>query len=142
MKIGCAADHAGFECKEHIKNHLKELGYSVEDYGTHSLDSVDYPDMIHPLAKDLNNDQLSLAFIFCGSGNGVNITANKYPKVRSALCWVPEVAALAKQHNNANCIALPARFITLSEAIKIVDAYLNATFEGGRHQSRVDKIAC
>lgn len=142
IKIGCAADHAGFECKELIKLYLISKGYEVEDFGTHSLDSVDYPDFIHPIAKKLDSGSLDIGFIFCGSGNGVNITANKYKNVRSALCWLPEVAGLAKEHNNANCIALPARFVNADEAKKIVDAFMQATFEGGRHKTRVDKIAC
>jgi ribose 5-phosphate isomerase B len=142
MKIGCAADHAGFEYKELIKSHLNSLGYSVVDFGTHSLDSVDYPDFIHPLANKLESGEIELGIIICGSGNGVNITANKHQKVRSALCWMPEIAALAKQHNNANCIAIPARFVSQETAQQIVDAFLNASFEGGRHQTRVDKITC
>lgn len=142
IKIGCAADHAGFECKEFIKEHLISLGYQVQDFGTHSLDSMDYPDVIHPLAKLLDNSEIDIGFIFCGSGNGVNITANKYKNVRSALCWVPEVAALAKQHNNANCVAIPARFVSQQTAKEIVEAFLNTEFEGGRHLTRVNKIAC
>lgn len=140
--IGLACDHAGFECKEFIKSFLLTNADEVKDFGTHSLDSVDYPDFIHPLAKSLSDGDINLGIIFCGSGNGVNITANKYPKVRSALCWMPEIAALARQHNDANCIAIPARFISLEEAKRIVEVFLNTDFEGGRHQKRVDKIAC
>jgi ribose 5-phosphate isomerase B len=142
IKIGCAADHAGFEYKEFLKAHLTALGYSVQDFGTHSLESVDYPDFVHPLAIQLEAGQIDLGIIICGSGNGVNITANKHQKVRSALCWIPEIATLAKQHNNANCIAIPARFVSQETAKNIVDAFLKASFEGGRHQTRVDKIAC
>ncbi len=142
VKIGCAADHAGFEYKEAVKAHLTSLGYSVVDFGTNSLDSVDYPDFIHPLANQLETNEINLGIIFCGSGNGVNITANKHQKVRSALCWIPEIATLAKQHNNANCIAIPARFVSQETARLIVDAFLAASFEGGRHQKRVDKIGC
>lgn len=142
IKIGCAADHAGFECKEFIRRFLLEMGYDVTDFGTHSLDSMDYPDVIHPLASLIDKGEIQLGFIFCGSGNGVNITANKYNKVRSALCWTPEVASLAKQHNNANCVAIPARFVSQETARDIVEAFMNAEFEGGRHQIRVDKIAC
>jgi ribose 5-phosphate isomerase B len=142
LKIGCAADHAGFEYKELVKVYLKSLGYEVQDFGTHSLESMDYPDVIHPLAKLLNTGELDIGFIFCGSGNGVNMTANKYANVRSALCWTPEVALLAKQHNNANCVAIPARFIDKDMAKEIVDAFMGADFEGGRHLGRVNKIAC
>lgn len=142
IKIGVAADHAGYEYKEFIKKILLNDGYEVEDFGTHSLDSMDYPDVIHPLAKRMDKGDIELGFIFCGSGNGVNITANKYNKVRSALCWIPEVAKLAKQHNNANCVAIPARFVSQETAAEIVKAFLSAEFEGGRHQNRVDKIAC
>lgn len=142
IRIGCACDHAGFECKEFIKSYLISKSYEVKDFGTNSLDSVDYPDFIHPLAKLLDKGELDIGFIICGSGNGVNITANKYPHVRSALCWLPEVAILAKQHNNANCVAIPARFISLEEAKNIVEAFMQAEFEGGRHINRVNKIAC
>jgi ribose 5-phosphate isomerase B len=142
LKIGCAADHAGYEYKEFIRDYLVSMGYDVQDFGTHSLDSMDYPDVIHPLAKKLDIAELDLGFIFCGSGNGVNITANKYKNVRSALCWLPEIASLAKQHNNANCLAIPARFVSRETAKEIVEAFLKAEFEGGRHQVRVNKIAC
>lgn len=142
IRIGCAADHAGYECKEYIKDFLNSKGFNLKDFGTNSLDSVDYPDFIHPLAKELDSNDLDLGIVFCGSGNGVNITANKYSNVRSALCWVPEVAILAKQHNNANCIAIPARFVSQETAKEIVESFLNAVFEGGRHQKRVDKISC
>lgn len=142
IKIGLAGDHAGFECKEFIKSVLSSGSIVLTDFGTHSSDSVDYPDYVHPLAKALVNKEIDLGIIFCGSGNGVNITANKYASVRSALCWNPEVAALARQHNDANCLAIPARFVSLEEAKLIVESFLNASFEGGRHQKRVDKIAC
>lgn len=142
MRIGLAGDHAGFECKEFIKSFLSSQSFVLNDFGTHSLESVDYPDFIHPLAKAIENKEIDLGIIFCGSGNGVNITANKYASVRSALCWNTEVAALARQHNDANCLAIPARFVALEEAKRIVEAFLNASFEGGRHQKRVDKIAC
>jgi len=141
-KIGCAADHAGYECKEYIKKLLLDLGYDVQDFGTYSLDSMDYPDVIHPLAKLIDKGDIQLGFIFCGSGNGVNITANKYSKVRSALCWIPEVAKLARQYNNANCVAIPARFVSQETASEIVNTFMDAEFEGGRHQNRVDKITC
>jgi ribose 5-phosphate isomerase B len=138
--IGIAADHAGYELKEHLKPLLAELGYEPVDFGTHSLASMDYPDVIHPLCKDLLAGKFALGIIICGSGNGVNITANKYPGVRSALCWLPEIAALARQHNDANILALPARFMSKDHAEASVRNFLTTPFEGGRHQNRVDKI--
>jgi ribose 5-phosphate isomerase B len=139
-KIGIAADHAGFELKEELKPYLETLGYEPVDFGTHSLDSVDYPDFVHPLASKIQHGDLENGIIICGSGNGVNMAANKHQGIRSALCWLPEIAQLAKTHNNANMIALPARFISADVAREIVKAYLNAMFEGGRHQRRVEKI--
>ena len=138
--IGIASDHAGFELKQTIKKYMDEKDYQVIDFGTNSLESMDYPDVIHPLCKSIENKIIDIGIIICGSGNGVNITANKYPYIRSALCWLPEIAALSKQHNNANIIALPARFISNELAINIVDSYLSSEFEGGRHQRRVEKI--
>lgn len=138
--VPMASDHAGFELKEMLKTYLQDKGFQVEDMGCYSNQSVDYPDFIHPLAKAINQGEYDFAFIMCGSGNGVSMVANKYPNVRCALCWREEIAELAKQHNNANIIALPARFITFEQAKAIVDAYLNAEFQGGRHQRRVDKI--
>lgn len=138
IAIGC--DHAGFEYKEIIVNYLAEKGFLVKDFGCYSKDSVDYPDFVHPLAKAVNNNEYEFGILICGSGNGVNITANKYVNVRSALCWNEEVAALARQHNNANIIALPARFIPIESAKKMVDLFLETSFEGGRHATRVNKI--
>ncbi|MFW6019025.1 MAG: RpiB/LacA/LacB family sugar-phosphate isomerase, partial [Bacteroidales bacterium] len=111
------------------------------DYGTFSEDSMDYPDSVHPLAKDINDEKIAQGIIICGSGNGVSMTANKYPNVRAALSWIPEIASLGKRHNNANLLALPARFVDKETAWEIVQSYLNAEFEGGRHQQRVNKIA-
>lgn len=142
QKIGIAADHAGFELKQQIIAYLQQLGWTVEDFGTHSLDSVDYPDVVHPLASRIQEGQLAQGILICGSGNGVNITANRHAGIRSALCWKPEIARLAREHNDANIVALPARFITLEEAKAIVDAFLSTAFEGGRHQRRVEKIEC
>ena len=139
--IGIAADHAGYELKEHLKPLLAELGFEPVDFGTHSLASMDYPDVIHPLCKELLAGKFALGIIICGSGNGVNITANKYPGVRSALCWLPEIAALARQHNDANVMALPARFLNLEQAENCLRNFLNTSFEGGRHQNRVNKIS-
>lgn len=134
------SDHAGYELKEFIKSKLIELGYEISDYGPFSEDSIDYPDTAHPLAKDINDGRLTQGIIMCGSGNGVSMTTNKYPNVRTALSWIPEIAALGKKHNNANILALPARFIGKEIAWEIVKAYLNAEFEGGRHKRRVEKI--
>lgn len=141
--IGIAGDHAGFVLKSEIKLYIAQAypDYSIVDFGTDSEASVDYPDYIHPLCKALEKNEISEGIIICGSGNGVNITANKYAFVRSALCWLPEIASLAREHNDANIIALPARYISLEEAKKIVDSYFNAIFEGGRHQNRVNKIS-
>lgn len=140
--IAIAADHAGYKLKEVLKGYLEEKGYTVKDFGTRSLESVDYPDFVHPLAEDILSGGSACGIIICGSGNGVNITANRHKGIRSALCWLPQIASLAKQHNNANVIALPARYIAAEFACEIVDAYLSASFEGGRHQKRVDKIEC
>ncbi|MCX7744951.1 MAG: ribose 5-phosphate isomerase B [Flavobacteriales bacterium] len=138
--IALAADHAGFELKEYIRKYLDSLNYTYIDFGTHSTESMDYPDVIHPLCLAIQKQKADVGIIFCGSGNGVNMTANKHQGIRSALCWIPEIAKLAREHNNANVIALPARFINEFTAKHIVDAFLSSEFEGGRHQRRVDKI--
>jgi ribose 5-phosphate isomerase B len=138
--IPIAADHAGFELKTEIIKYLTDVNFKVKDFGTNSLDSCDYPDYIHPLATAINNGEFEHGIIICGSANGVNITANKYENVRSAICWLPQIAALARQHNNANILALPSRFVKSSDAIIIVDTFLATAFEGGRHQERVNKI--
>lgn len=138
--IPMACDHAGFELKEFLKSALTERGLEIKDFGTYTSDSVDYPDMIHPLAKEINAGNYEFGIIMCGSANGVSMVANKYQNVRCALCWQEEIAQLAKQHNNANIISLPARFISKEKALSIVDAYLDTEFEGGRHQKRVEKI--
>lgn len=137
-----ACDHAGYELKVKVKEYLESLGYEVVDFGTNSDASVDYADYAHPLAAAIETGELPFGVAMCGSGNGINMTLNHHAGIRSALCWVPEIAALAKQHNNANVCTLPARFISFEEAKAIVDAYLNAEFEGGRHQRRIDKIPC
>lgn len=138
--IAIACDHAGFELKEAVKAFLTENQYIVKDYGTNSPDSVDYPDMVHPLGRDINNGVFKRGIVICGTGNGVQMTVNKYPNVRCALCWIPEIAKLARQHNNANILSMPARFIDKDTAIEIVKEYLNTDFEGGRHERRVEKI--
>lgn len=140
MHILIGSDHAGIDLKHHLKDHLKAAGFEVTDKGTHVKDSVDYPDYGHAVATGVVAEPGALGILICGSGNGINISANRHRGIRSALAWKPEVAALARQHNNANVLALPARFITESEAVAIVDAFLAAQFEGGRHQRRVEKI--
>jgi ribose 5-phosphate isomerase B len=140
IAIGC--DHAGFEYKERMKQYLESKGFKVEDKGTHSKDSVDYPDFAHPLATMVENGDAAFGILICGSANGVAITANKHQGVRAALCWMPDIASLARQHNNANVIALPARFVAYELAEQMVDLFMNTAFEGGRHANRVDKISC
>ncbi|MDC1186740.1 ribose 5-phosphate isomerase B [Crocinitomicaceae bacterium] len=140
VPIGC--DHAGFQLKEKIISHLINKGYEIEDFGCYSEESIDYPDFGHLVASKVEENEGVLGVIICGSGNGINMTANKHAGVRSALCWKKELAELARQHNNANIIALPARFISLEEGIEMVDVFLSTEFEGGRHGRRVDKIAC
>lgn len=142
MKIALGADHAGYEFKNMIFKYLQDKGYEIHDFGTYSTESVDYPDYIHPLAIAVSNKEYDLGVIFCGSGNGVAMTANKHQKIRAALCWTVEIAKLARQHNNANVLSIPARFISSELAVEIVDAFLTTEFEGGRHQNRIDKIPC
>jgi ribose 5-phosphate isomerase B len=141
MKLAIAADHAGYELKEFIKKQF-ESQHQFIDFGTHSTQSMDYPDIAHPLANAIEKNQADLGIIICGSGNGVNITVNKHAGIRSALCWTSEIASLSRQHNNANVIAIPARFVSPELAKQMVEAFLATHFEGGRHAQRVDKIAC
>ena len=140
--IPIGSDHAGFLLKEAIIKHLKNRGFETKDVGCYSEESIDYPDYAHPVSEFILSNEGSLGILICGSGNGINMTANKHQGVRSALCWNNEIALLARQHNNANIIAIPARFITIEEAISMVDTFLNTNFEGGRHQLRVNKINC
>ena len=140
--IGMACDHAGYKMKESLKRWLARQGYKIVDFGTHSEESMDYPDTAHPLAVALERGQVDFGIALCGSGNGISMTLNKHQGVRAALCWKSELGALAKQHNNANVLSLPARFVSLRLGKEIVTAYMNAKFEGGRHQRRVEKIAC
>ena len=140
--IPIGADHAGFELKKAVMNHLESKGYELKDFGCYSEDSIDYPDFGHPVASLVEENKGMLGVIICGSGNGINMTANKHQGVRSALCWNNEIAQLAREHNDANIIALPARFITEEEALKMIDTFFSVEFEGGRHQRRVDKISC
>lgn len=139
--IAISCDHAGFELKERLKHELTKKGYTVEDYGPQTADRIDYPDAIHPLAKAVDEGKWPLAIIICGSGNGVAMTANKYANVRAGIAWNKELAELTRLHNDANILSLPARFISETEALACVDAFLNTEFEGGRHATRVDKIA-
>jgi len=140
--IYIANDHAGVELKDAVIKHLETNNFTVINLGTDTLDSVDYPDFAHPLAKAIEEGKAEFGILICGSANGVCITANKHQNIRAALCWKNEIASLARQHNDANVLGLPARFITIEEGIEMVDTFLNTEFEGGRHQGRVDKIAC
>lgn len=142
MQIAIGADHAGFEYKELLKKQLSKLGHEPKDYGTHSMDSVDYPDFAHPVAKAVENKESEMGVLICGSANGVAITANKHQGIRAAICWTEELASLARQHNNANIVCIPARFVSLELAEKILVKFLSTSFEGGRHENRVNKISC
>jgi ribose 5-phosphate isomerase B len=136
--FGC--DHAGFQLKEFLLAHLATKNIITQDFGCYSEDSIDYPDFAHPVAEAVAVNPQSIGVLICGSGNGINMTANKHSGIRSALCWKKEIAVLARQHNNANILALPARFLTNEEGIEILMAFLETHFEGGRHQHRIDKI--
>lgn len=140
-KIAIASDHAAFHLKETVKKYLEGKSFEVIDYGTHSEESVDYPDIIHPLAKDVNDGKIQRAVIMCGSGIGVSIVANKYPNVRCALCMDEKLAEMSRKHNNANILAMGARFISEELALQILNQFLNTEFEGGRHQKRVEKMS-
>ena len=143
MTISIGNDHAGTEYKNAIVNHLKNKGITVINHGTNTNDSVDYPDFIHPVAQDVSSKKADFGIIICGSGNGANVTANKHQDIRSALCWNKEIVALARQHNNANILSIPARYTAQQQAIEMVDVFLATAFEGGRHANRVAKIpAC
>ena len=140
MKIALGSDHAGFAQKETIRTWLSDQGYQIQDFGTFSADSMDYPDVAHPLAVAVEGGECDLGILLCGSANGVCITANKHAGVRAAIAWLPELAALARQHNNANVLCLPARYISDAQAQEIASIFLKTDFEGGRHQNRVTKI--
>jgi len=139
--IAIGSDHAGYSMKEFLISQLVRLGFKIHDYGTDSDVPVDYPDVIHPLAGDINEGKVKRGIILCGSGNGAAIVANKYKNVRAAYCWNREIVKLARKHNDANVIVLPARFITNKEALKFVETFFETMFEGGRHQRRVEKIS-
>lgn len=140
--IALGADHAGFEYKEHLKNWLEKNGHLVKDYGTYSSDSADYPDFAHPVASSVEKSEFDLGLLICGSANGVAMTANKHQGIRAAICWKEELAEVARTHNNANVLCIPARHVSIELAEKILDKFLRAEFEGGRHTRRVDKISC
>lgn len=139
-KIGIASDHAGYQLKEFVIGYLDSKGYDVYDFGTNSEESCDYPDYAHPLAEAIEKGELPRGIAMCGSANGITMTLNKHQEIRAALCWEPEIASLARRHNNANVCTMPARFISTDTAREIVDIFLNTEFEGGRHQARIDKI--
>ncbi len=138
--IGLASDHAGFALKQHVKEYLSEKGIEFHDYGTYSEESCDYPDFAHALAKGMEAGECEKGIAICGSGEGINMTLNKHQSIRAALCWIPEIAHLARQHNDANVLVMPGRFITNEEADAIMNEYLSTSFEGGRHARRVAKI--
>ena len=143
MTISIGNDHAGPDYKFAIVEFLKEKGIEVINHGTDSLDSVDYPDFVHPVTKDIIDKKSDFGILICGSANGVAMTANKYQEIRAGLCWTKEIVELIRQHNNANVLCIPARFTAIPQALKMVETFLNTEFEGGRHQNRVNKIpAC
>lgn len=142
MKIAIGNDHAGPEYKAAIVEMLKEQGFDVTNYGTDTTDSVDYPDFGHQVAQDVQDGKVNFGIVICGSGNGIAMTANKHQGVRCALCWTKEIAELARLHNDANVVSIPARFTAIPQAVAIVEAFLKTKFEGGRHANRVNKIAC
>lgn len=141
ITIPIGSDHAGFELKSRLIEYLTEKGFEMKDFGCFSESSVDYPDFAHPVASMVETDGIK-GILICGSGNGINMTANKHQGIRAALCWKTEIAELARLHNDANIVVLPARFISIEEALEIVDVFFNTSFEGGRHQARVEKISC
>jgi ribose 5-phosphate isomerase B len=142
MKISIGNDHAGPDYKKAIVDFLKQKGHEIVNHGTDTFDSVDYPDFGHPVAIDVATGKADFGVVICGSGNGINMTVNKHQGIRSALCWDKEIASLARQHNDANIISIPARFTSIQQAVEMVDTFLNTNFEGGRHANRVNKIAC
>ena len=142
MKLAIGNDHAGTSYKQEITAHLIEIGIEVENFGTDDSLSVDYPDFVHPVARAVSDEKVDFGIVVCGSGNGVSMTVNKYEAIRGALCWTKEIAYLARTHNDANILCIPARFTSTHQAIEMVDVFLNTEFEGGRHLNRVNKIAC
>lgn len=141
-RFAIGSDHAGFQLKSKLIDYLNAKGYVVEDKGCYSEESVDYPDYAHAVASAIENKEVDRGILLCGSGNGISMAANKHAGIRAALSWIPEIAALARQHNDANILSIPARYVSDEQALAIVDAFLNTRFEGGRHEKRVNKIAC
>ena len=139
-KIGIACDHAAYELKEFLVGYLASKGFEVKDFGTHSEESCDYPDFAHALGEAIDNGELERGVALCGSGEGISMTLNKHQAVRAALCWIPEIAKLSRQHNNSNVLCMPARFITNDEALEMLNIWLETEYEGGRHQRRLDKM--
>lgn len=142
MTIGICSDHAGFDYKCRLVEFLKDKGFEVKDFGTHSTDSMDYPDVAHPLATAVENGDVELGIAMCGTGNGMSMALNKHSGIRAGLAWNEEIARLVKQHNNANILVMPARFISFEEVLKLTEIWLNTEFEGGRHLNRINKIPC
>lgn len=142
MRIAIGNDHAGTAYKNTIVSYLEKEGHEVHNFGTDTFESVDYPDFVHPIAAAVENNTADMGIIICGSGNGANMTANKHQHVRSALCWTKEITALAREHNDANVLSIPARFTSENQALDMVKTFLTTAFEGGRHQKRVEKISC
>lgn len=140
--VSIGADHAGYAYKQRLIAFLEQEGYEVRDLGTHSADSVDYPDFAHPVALAVEQQEADLGILLCGTANGVAITANKHQGIRAALCWMAEIAALTRKHNNANILCIPARFVSVDEALDITRTFMDTEFEGGRHANRVNKIGC
>ena len=139
-KIGIACDRAAYELKEFLVGYLSTKGFEVKDFGTYSEESCDYPDFAHALGEAIDNGELERGVALCGSGEGISMTLNKHQSVRAALCWIPEIAKLSRQHNNSNVLSMPARFITNDEALEMLNVWLETEFEGGRHQRRLDKM--
>ena len=142
MKISIGNDHAGPDYKKAILQYLEEKGHIIYNHGTDTFESVDYPDFGHPVAYDVESKKADFGIVICGSGNGIAMTVNKHQDIRAALCWTKEIAALARKHNDANIISIPARYTSIQQAIEMVDTFLTTSFEGGRHANRVHKIAC
>tara|TARA_B100001287_G_C22293812_1_gene349559 strand:- start:14 stop:445 length:432 start_codon:yes stop_codon:yes gene_type:complete len=142
MKISIGNDHAGLKLKRVIKNHLETKGHIIYNYGSDIEESVDYADFVHPVAKDIEKGKANIGIVICGSGNGAAMTSNKHQKVRAALCWTTEITKLSREHNNANILSIPARFVTETLALEMIDIFISTEFEGGRHEKRIGKIPC